>query len=204
MRYPFFERLAEDLLEILRTLPFEVRAFRRWQDDLIFATGIEAELHYRPDRVPFSIELHVDWDFFREQLIAPRFFSDWKAEEKPAFRSGRLRPTLDFEFIWRFDREAFSDSSPYPEPETVRQRLDQLQRALLRVQEGDTLLTRWHVDISSAPPARFVTAVLFLAYTCEDLSLLGGWTELEEALRIRLAYLNRVSELFAATFKGAG
>ncbi len=171
MKYPIFDSIVNQIEAILEKKNIKVLRFKKWNEEIINATGleIEIELSDASTRVTKAV-INMDWDRFREANLAAQLegmekhpLNNMKSESE-----SYVTPSIDVEVIWHFEQEAILDYIDNPvgnnRINAASKWMEEVNKHSYKINLSDNLVTRWHIEIGGDLQGKFLSAMCLISY----------------------------------------
>ncbi|MGA0246986.1 MAG: hypothetical protein EBR32_02355 [Bacteroidetes bacterium] len=196
MNYPIFQSIVNTIRSDVESKHIRIENFRTWQDNTIFATGLELSIQLKPLTKFFDkLSINFDWDQYREYQIAKNLEG---LDNHPLLETNELaksipKPTIDVELMWVFNSEKAQPVMPNGDGnyrmDFASSWMEQItQNQQLKLQQGPNI-TRWHVEIEGDKEGKFLSTIQLISYFQFNLSDLVNMQELQEYVQKSLKEL---------------
>lgn len=213
MNYPIFNSIVNQIESVLENKNIKVSRFKRWNEEIINATGLEIEIDLSDVSGMVSKTLiNMDWDRFREANLA----TSLEGMQKHPLHSLKLdldtvvTPSIDVEVMWYFDQQAVLDYIDSPvgnrRIEAASKWMEDINKHSHKLNLSDNLVTRWHIEIGGDLQGKYLSSMCLISYlqyklenekTLNDIHELVGHKVQEILMRT-----NRVIQIAQKTLPG--
>ena len=154
MNYPIFQSIVNTIRSDVESKHIRIENFRTWQDNTIFATGLELGIQLTSLTNYFDrLSINFDWDQYREYQFAKNLdgLNNHPLLGNTELANSITKPTIDVELMWIFNSENSQPTLPRGEGnyrmDFASHWMDLIsQNQQLNLQKGPNI-TRWHVEI---------------------------------------------------------
>jgi len=196
MNYPIFQSIVNTIRSDVESKHIRIENFRTWQDNTIFATGLELSIQLKPLTKFFdTLSINFDWDQYREYQIAKNLEG---LDNHPLLETNELaksipKPTIDVELMWVFNSEkaqpVMTNGEGNYRMDFASSWMEQItQNQQLKLQQGPNI-TRWHVEIEGDKEGKYLSTIQLISYFQFNLSDLVNMQELQEFVQKSLKEL---------------
>ncbi len=196
MNYPIFQSIVNTIRSDVESKHIRIENFRTWQDNTIFATGLELSIQLKPLTKFFDkLSINFDWDQYREYQIAKNLEG---LDNHPLLETNELaksipKPTIDVELMWVFNSEkaqpVMTNGEGNYRMDFASSWMEQItQNQQLKLQQGPNI-TRWHVEIEGDKEGKYLSTIQLISYFQFNLSDLVNMQELQEFVQKSLKEL---------------
>ena len=196
MNYPIFQSIVNTIRSDIESKHIRIENFRTWQDNTIFATGLELSIQLKPLTKFFdTLSINFDWDQYREYQIAKNLEG---LDNHPLLETNELaksipKPTIDVELMWVFNSEkaqpVMTNGEGNYRMDFASSWMEQItQNQQLKLQQGPNI-TRWHVEIEGDKEGKYLSTIQLISYFQFNLSDLVNMQELQEFVQKSLKEL---------------
>lgn len=209
--YPLFESIIDHVRQSITNT--SVSEFKRWNNDMINATGLELKADLGNDKPVRILTINFDWDKFKEQSLAKQLgvekhplITDANKKFKTA---NSAEPGIEIEVVWHItppnlghiEDNQLGDSR-LKEASKWMQKISHEVNTLLVI---DKVITRWHIDIEGDLNGRYISDAMLITYFHYDLLHLKTIDELNSFVQRRINYLmyktNKIIKIVGGIFK---
>ncbi len=196
MNYPIFQSIVNTIQSDVESKHIRIENFRTWQDNTIFATGLELGIQLTSLTKYFDrLSINFDWDQYREYQIAKNLdgLNNHPLLGNTELANSITKPTIDVELMWVFNSENSQPTLPRGEGnyrmDFASHWMDLIsQNQQLNLQKGLNI-TRWHVEIEGDKEGKYLSTIQLISYFQFDLSELVNMQELQDFVQKSLKEL---------------
>lgn len=209
--YPLFESIVDHVKDGIKNT--SVSEFKRWNNDMINATGLEIKAELGTDKPVRILTINFDWDRFKEITLAKQL----KLEDHPLFKEKNSKlsstkinnPGIEIEVMWHItppnlgevDQTQLGDTR-LKEASKWMQKISHEVNTLLVI---DKVITRWHIDIEGDLHGRYISDAMLITYFHYDLSHISTTEDLNSFVQRRINYLmyktSKIIKIAGGVFK---
>lgn len=193
--YPLFESIINHISGSIQDT--SVNEFKRWNNDMINATGLELKADLGKDKPVRVLTINFDWDRFKELTLAKQLNFDnhpLLKEKNPILKNVKsANPGIEIEVIWhitppslgKIENSQLGDTR-LKEASKWMQKISHEVNTLLVI---DKVITRWHIDIEGDLHGRYISDAMLITYFHYDLGHLQTLEDLNRFVQRRINYL---------------
>ncbi|WP_103665775.1 hypothetical protein [Gracilimonas amylolytica] len=193
MQYPIFNSIVNTVESQLGKRGIATNKFRTWQDNKIYATGLELNISLQEaSEYIKSLSINFDWDSFRETSMAKGLEG---MESHPflkiePFTESTVMPTIDVEMMWLFNIDTCQKEEPGKSGnyriEEASKWMESISREVNELLADDDIITRWHVEIDGDENGRYLSAINLISYFQYQLTEPKSLNDVQEIVKRKL------------------
>ena len=208
MNYPIFLSIVNTIQSDVESKHIETESFRTWQDNTIFATGLELNINLeRNTRYLKKLSINFDWDQYREFILADQLngLDSHPLLDVDELKQAKTKPTIDVELMWTFNPENcqpnFKERKGNYRTDFASQWMDIISKRIHANFGPQTNVTRWHVEIEGDSEGKYLSNIQLISYFQFDLSKTIDMQDLQifvqkslKSLLVRSSRVVKISE----------
>ena len=176
MNYPIFLSIVNTIQSDVENKHFQTESFRTWQDNTIFATGLELNIklevstHYLQ-----KLSINFDWDQYREFKLANQLngLDSHPLRGISELKQANTKPNIDVELMLSFKpnhcQPKFKEGKGNYRMDFASQWMDLITQRIQADFGSQSNITRWHIEIEGDESGKYLSNIQLISYFQFDL-----------------------------------
>ena len=209
MNYPIFLSIVNTIQSDVESKHIQMESFRTWQDNTIFATGLELNINLeRNTRYLKKLSINFDWDQYREFILADQLngLDSHPLLDVDGLKQAKTKPTIDVELMWILNPEHcqpnFKEKKGNYRTDFASHWMDLISNRIHANFGPQNNVTRWHVEIEGDSEGKYLSNIQLISYFQFDLSKTKNMQDLlifvQKSLKSLLVRSSRVVKISEA------
>ncbi len=208
MNYPIFLSIVNTIQSDVESKHIQTESFRTWQDNTIFATGLELNIILGKNS-PYikKLSINFDWDQYREFILAKQLngLDSHPLLDVDELKKAKTKPTIDVELMWTFSPEHcqpnLKEVKGNYRMDFASHWMDLISKRIHANFGHQTNITRWHVEIEGDSDGKYLSNIQLISYFQFDLGNTKDMQDLQsfvqkslKSLLVRSSRVVKISE----------
>lgn len=200
MNYPIFHSVVNQIESELTEMGVNITTFKTWDEFSINASGLEFEIALNESSAYLSsIVINLDWDKFREILMARQIPGMSKhpllSETIPSLTN--IKPLLDIEVSWHLNHKLvqslINTTNANYRLDLASDWMDNINKNISDLLSDVHVMTRWHVELEGDHHGRYLSVMSLISYFQDDFSDVNDLNDLHTHVKNQIKHILKLT-----------